>query len=578
MDERQKKILDLLPLTPDEKFDAWVRQRPEMQKNVIVFKIERVPGLIGEPSRKMARCCCSACDNVFYQDVSYDPVLSVNHAKQVGFGWYDDNNQPIGNEDNCCCPCCGAEALSLHSSKIPRNGRTVGVLFPLQVLKLDGVPVLICWRYQKIVEKTGGTWIEVDRYEAYSFHGKKAFRYSGFVPGYMGAALPIDGWEARAKCYDGIKEHKKVDVYPFPRDIFRGTALENAKFKEYMEGSHGSFYPVTYLRTFQLHRQVENLIVQGAAELFNQIVYANRTFYGYGYYVGDFVRIPDRGINWKSKRPCEMLELNKEEFRYFKSQPWNLDVLEAYKKIREAGYKLDIFPYAVHEKPVSMTEAVEFAEDGFDPDRVCRYLEKQNRKHNPPEECDGTMLRDYWHIAAREGVRLITARDRFPPDLHGAHDQVVELQNRRLERERQEWALRQAKKQRLQEAQHSDAFRDLAERWALLEYHADGLMIRIAAEPRELIEEGLQLHHCVGGYMSSHATGKRCIFFVRQEDKPAESFYTLELDMEKFETIQNRGKRNCARTPEVEAFEKKWLRNIQQFKGLAEKQKVRISA
>ena len=578
MDERQKKILDLLPLTPDDKFDAWARRQPVLQKNVIVFKIEHVPGPYGGPRQKMARCCCSACDNVFYQSVSYDPILGVNHVKQVGFGWYDDNDQPIGNEDNCRCPCCGAEALSLHSSKIQKDGRTVGVFFPLQVLKLGGVPVLICWRYRIIVEKTGGTWIEADRYEAYSFHGKKSFRYSGFVPGYLGSAIPVDDWEARAKCYDGIKEQKTADVYPFRRDVFRGTALENAKFKEYMEGSRGSFYPVTYLRTFQLHRQVENLIVQGAAELFNQIVYANRTFYGYGYYVGDYVRIPDHGINWKSNRPAEMMDLNREEWRYFSSQPWDLDILEAYKKIRAAGYRIDIFPYAVHERPVSMTEAVEFAEDGFDPDRVCRYLEKQNRKHNPPEDCDGTMLRDYWRMAAREGVRLESQADRFPPDLYSAHNQVVELQNRRLAEERRQWEARQAEKRNKEAAQHSDAFRDLAERWAPLEYHSDGLMIRIAAEPKELIEEGLRLHHCVGGYVNSHAAGKRCIFFVRQEDNPEASFYTLELDMEKLETIQNRGKRNCERTPEVKAFEKKWLLYIRQFKGLNMREKVRISA
>lgn len=578
MDERQKKILDLLPLTPDEKFDAWARRQPAMQKNVIVFKIERVPGIPGGKTEKMARCCCSACEAVFYQPVSHDPILSVNHVKQVGFGWVDEYNQPIGNEDACTCPCCGAEALSLHSSKIPKDGRTVGVVFTLQVMKLGGVPVLICWRYRKVVEKTGGAWIEVDRYEAYSFHGKKSFRYSGFVPGYLGSALPVDDWEARGKCYDGIKEHKISDVYPFRRDVFRGTELENAKFKEYMESSRGSFYPVTYLRTFQMHRQVENLIVQGAAELFNQIVYANITYYGYGYYIGDCVRIPDHGINWKSKRPAEMMGLNREEWRYFSSQPWNLDVLEAYKKIRAAGYRINIFPYAVHEKPVSMTEAVDFAEEGYDPDRVCRYLDKQNKKHNPPEECDGTMLWDYWRMAVREGLRLESDSDMFPPDLYGSHNQVMELQNRRLERERREFEIRQAKKQKKEATQYADDFRELAERWAPLEYHADGLMIRIAAEARELIEEGLQLHHCVGGYIRSHAAGKRCIFFVRQEDDPTKPFYTLELNMETLGTIQNRGNRNCKRTPEVEAFEKKWLEHIRQFEGLNQREKVRISA
>ena len=39
-------------------------------------------------------------------------------------------------------------------------------------------------------------------------------------------------------------------------------------------------------------------------------------------------------------------------------------------------------------------------------------------------------------------------------------------------------------------------------------------------------------------------------------------FFTLEFD-EKTKTVrQNRGLRNCARTPEVNAFEKAWLDHI----------------
>ena len=575
MDERQKQILELLPLHPDDAFDEWARHGRQMKKNVIVFNMAYVPDLAGGPKQKMVRCACSACEQIFYQAVSSEQSV---RKKTVDFGWYDDNMTPIGNESACLCPCCGAEATSIHSSKIPRDGRTIGVSFPMQVKKLGGVPVLICWRYRKIIEKNSAAWIDVDRYEAYSFHGKKAFRYTGYYPGFMGSAIPVDGWEPRAACWDGIREQNNREIYPFRRDVFKGTALENAKFKEYMEASEHSCYPVTYLRTFQKHPQVENLVVQGAGELLNRIILANRYYSGYGYYVNEHIKVPEQGINWKSKRPAEMLDLNKTEFAYFKTHKWNLDALEAYKKIRAAGYHVDIFEYAEKKKPVTMDQAVTFASEGWDPERVCRYLEKQNRKHQPPEDCDGVMLRDYWNMAARAGVRLQTVRDRFPPDLYGSHEQMVELQNRRLEEERRRWAEQRAQEQKKEAEKRFSEFQQLAELWAPLAFSAKGLCIRIAADPKELIEEGLRLNHCVGGYIGIHAQGKRCIFFVRKEKKPDEPYFTLELDMEKMTTIQNRGKKNCERTPEVIAFEKAWLTYIQQYKGLDKKQKARKSA
>ena len=43
---------------------------------------------------------------------------------------------------------------------------------------------------------------------------------------------------------------------------------------------------------------------------------------------------------------------------------------------------------------------------------------------------------------------------------------------------------------------------------------------------------------------------------MKSPDKP---FFTLELNEENVRVVQNRGKGNCDRTPEVEAFEEKWL-------------------
>lgn len=85
-----------------------------------------------------------------------------------------------------------------------------------------------------------------------------------------------------------------------------------------------------------------------------------------------------------------------------------------------------------------------------------------------------------------------------------------------------------------------------------------------AADPAGRQPEGAggggdALKHCVGTYAKDHANGKTAIFFVRRAKEPKKSYYTLELDEGKLTVRQNRGRRNCARTKEVEEFEAVWL-------------------
>ena len=75
----------------------------------------------------------------------------------------------------------------------------------------------------------------------------------------------------------------------------------------------------------------------------------------------------------------------------------------------------------------------------------------------------------------------------------------------------------------------------------------------------ELYQEGQKLHHCVYSYLERFVTGKTAILLIRKADDPDTPFYTLELNEADMFVCQNRGLRNCAKTPEVQAFEDKWL-------------------
>ena len=174
------------------------------------------------------------------------------------------------------------------------------------------------------------------------------------------------------------------------------------------------------------------------------------------------------------------------------------------------------------------------------PAKAARYLAGQKRRW-PEDDADEIMLTDYWSMMM-EGFDILRDPALMWPDrLKREHDRVAARQKKEANRKLDAAILRQAEK---------------LERFSLT---LDGITIRPARSAGELEAEGKCLHHCVGGYAERVSKGETFIFFIRREAEPDMSWYTLNLDKDLKTVIQNRGNRNCARTEEIEAFEKTWL-------------------
>lgn len=154
---------------------------------------------------------------------------------------------------------------------------------------------------------------------------------------------------------------------------------------------------------------------------------------------------------------------------------------------------------------------------------------------------DVNTLVDYWDMSERLGRDLNDPQVRWPRDLLTAHDQVLE-QVRVRKGELLAKDFRRRKK--------------ALSRYAM---EADGFLIVPAGSQKDLDREAKQLHHCVWTYGENHASGKTAIFFIRRKEHPRTPYYTLELDEEKLKVKQNRGLRNCGKTPEVQDFENLWI-------------------
>lgn len=85
-------------------------------------------------------------------------------------------------------------------------------------------------------------------------------------------------------------------------------------------------------------------------------------------------------------------------------------------------------------------------------------------------------------------------------------------------------------------------------------YVGEEYCVLIPNKLSEIINEGAELKHCVGGsiYLDQHREGKTTILFVRKKDQPEKSLYTLEYKNNEIQQL--RGIRNTSAPEHVISF------------------------
>lgn len=145
-------------------------------------------------------------------------------------------------------------------------------------------------------------------------------------------------------------------------------------------------------------------------------------------------------------------------------------------------------------------------------------------------------------------------------DLVRLHDELIQLAE--VERRDRQAAYDAAEKKRLE--QMSKKFEELQdERIEKFEFENDEWCIRVPKTLQEIKDEGLRLHHCVGGYVKDHAMGQTNIIFLRKKGKENSSFYTIEINADN-RVVQIHGAHNrwLGNNPEAVPFVYTWLEKI----------------
>ena len=527
-----------LPQEPPEGLIPWLQKQGKLQEHVIWYKAAWVHDPLTGQRKRMAELRCSACGDTMYADRIPNP----GHT----FGYFDpESRHPVSNGNHVFCPMCGCTAEALHIGR-GRGGRYGKEYWPLTVTRVGDRLALVGWCVGKYISCEGRESISCKRYEAYVVEDRKVVRLMGYLK-CLSTISFFGHWEQRKTCLDNWGSADLV--YPWDKQLLIGSTAENSKLDLYMKAAKDP-YPVTYLRLWQRHKNLENLIVQGCGALVGAMIADAQYRYSYERAKG----VPAlEEIRWKEKRPAKMLGLTGEEFRFCRKYKWTPEELGFYRLCREKGIQLKLPEDLEDCKAAKIYWCRRIAEEGKLPlMRTVRYLKKQHQKD---KRADGSLLEDYWRIARGEGYDLGDQHVRFPKDLVKAHDRVA------AEREAREEAQR-ARDRAEKNEKLREAFAACLETLAPLSWQRGDVLIRPCAAPEELDTEGKTLNHCVATYKEKHAGGETAIFFLRRASEPEKPWYTLELKLDDFTVLQNRGKCNCARTAAVEAFEEAWLEHI----------------
>lgn len=157
-------------------------------------------------------------------------------------------------------------------------------------------------------------------------------------------------------------------------------------------------------------------------------------------------------------------------------------------------------------------------------------------------------FRDYCHMCKNLEIDPDINNIKTCEELQDRHDKIL--------------IIYRISKTKLNEGKYSDiksTYQDFV-------YENDKYLIRYPETLKEIVEEGSELHHCVGSYCDRVLQKTDYILFLREKTNPSASFITINLIETPygFECKQAHGKYNCQISdyPEAETFLNEWFKKF----------------
>lgn len=225
---------------------------------------------------------------------------------------------------------------------------------------------------------------------------------------------------------------------------------------------------------------------------------------------------------YKGKKIWEKYGVTKEHWNYIRDKNYGRWKFGVFQENDQKGYgctldQIEWFKDHMRRLPSKTIM------DVTSPTKLIHYLEKQTKRENGYGIISTTYrhYEDYINTMQQMGYDLTNTVYLYPKDLRAKHNDAAH----RLAVQQD-----QKKKQEKNEQYKNIAktYKKLCKKYA---YEDGDFMIRPAASAGEIIEEGRELHHCVGSdnYLRRHSIGTSYILLMRYKKSPGISFCTIEI-------------------------------------------------
>lgn len=484
-------------------------------------------------SRWGARCTCTACGEDFcagwLKGGGIAMIVGDDGSAYTGVPEKDGQDYVVGwtDGDICPCPLCGETLTVTHRNNL-RNGRTYQLMVG-SVERVDNLAVVMTWIVSRQID-ADGVWTEgVRPFGAAVLMPDGALRrYAHETVNGFGGAHSLPKWTAVRSWRDPFQLkyysweamcQKKLGAWVWGNiPDLAGTTAEKTGIAEYIRA--GGRWPNVYLETWRKHRNVENLLKCGMAlAVAGRIDAAIDSAIDCGLCKRNAARALSAVADMDFAKPRQMLHFTRAEVASCGTWRWSAGKAELWMQGVRAGVwaagDAEMFERMVNLYGLeNVRRYVSECADGLDFESVQKwdaYLQKQHSKHGMPFRTGFELLLDYRAELAAQ-IDVPDAAELWPRDLRAAHDRIFA-----------------AKKQR-EDTESVANFLAVAETWSALEWSDGEICIRLPRCNNDLIAEGHTLHHCVGGYGTSHLSGK-LILFVRHARRPERSWYTLNINV-----------------------------------------------
>lgn len=484
------------------------------------------------PRAKWATLCrCSACGNVFQlgyasgkSNCKISPGVIIPEGPDgtlySGVADDDEYSVTVREGETGQCPDCGAE-ITVRRAAYFKRPKTYRCLYA-NVVNVERYATVMFWTLSRTLDSCAGVKSTVTPFRAVVIADRKLLHFR-WRDGSWASASPVDPSNVAYISADGgTTTHMKIGAL-ISRNVpnLSGTTGEKSGLAEYIANAVDGGFPVSYLRNWTQFPAVENLVKSGWARIVDSAIRNDICDYPNARRLSVSVTLENM-CDWRQTSPAKMLSMTRAEVRIHaadKTLDFNgaktLSLWHSLACLRvfvpgQVQLYLDYVKRYGHN---ALSRFKELIKDGVavDVQKLDRYLTKQYAKHSLPHSVAMELFCDYRRGLAQIAPGPLPLIEQFPPNLKAAHDRV---------------AAQAAAKQAEIAAQ---AFVDVRDKWAALEYSDGAICTRLPLSKDDLLHEGRTLNHCVGMYGPDHLSGK-LIVFIRHARRPERPWFTLNVD------------------------------------------------